>query len=316
MKPGAVVIGRNEGERLIRCLASLHEYASPIIYVDSGSTDGSVEAATAAGAQVLALDMGTPFTAARARNAGLEHLRTVSDTAFAQVVDGDCEMCRDWIPAAVTFLKEHPDVAVVAGRLRERFPQASVWNRLADAEWDTPPGEVDAVGGIALLRLAATEAVNGYRGGLIAGEEPEMCLRLRRKGWKIWRLDKEMALHDIAMARFGQWWRRARRHGHAIAEGVALHGSGPERYCVPQTRRALIWGAAVPLAAALGALATPFAWGLLLAWPIQVLRLRIRGQNWTTAFFLTLGKLPEAQGILGYHLSRLKGNARPIIEYK
>ena len=318
MSLAAVVIGRNEGDRLIRCLASLEGRAAPVIYVDSGSTDGSVEAAHAAGADVVALDMSVPFTAARARNAGLARLKSVSDTgardAFVQVIDGDCELQPGWTEAAQAFLADHPKVAMVAGRLRERFAQATIWNRLADTEWDTPVGETQAVGGIAVLRAEAVAAVGGYRESLIAGEEPELCLRLRRAGWQIWRLEAEMALHDIAMTRFGQWWRRMRRHGHAIAEGRVLHGAGPEHYCVAPMRRALIWGLGVPGAALLGALVTPSAFLLLLAWPAQVLRLRLRGESLTQAFFLVLGKLPETQGILSYHLTRRKGPQ--IIEYK
>lgn len=314
MTLAAVVIGRNEGARLIRCLASLQGRAAPVIYVDSGSTDGSVAAAETAGADVVALDMSLPFTAARARNAGLERLKAVSNAEFVQVIDGDCELCDGWIETARAFLQQHPKVAIVAGRLRERFADATVWNRLADAEWDTPSGPTQAVGGIAVLRCTAIDQVGGYRDQLIAGEEPELCLRLRRAGWNIWRLDAEMALHDIAMTSWRQWWRRTRRHGHAIAEGAALHGSGPERYCRTECRRALIWGVGVPLVALLGAFVTPWALGVLLLWPAQVLRLRLRGLSWAEAFFLVLGKLPEVQGLLTYVLSRNK--APQIIEYK
>lgn len=315
MNLAAVVIGRNEGARLIRCLDALKGQVSPILYVDSGSTDGSVAAAEAAGAIVVALDMAQPFTAARARNAGLAQLAALEDAPeFVQVIDGDCELRADWVAAALAFLTAHPDVAMVAGRLRERFPDASLWNRLADREWDTPIGETAAVGGIAVLRLAPVQELGGYRADLIAGEEPELCLRLRRAGWKIWRLEAEMAWHDIAMTKVSQWWRRARRYGHALAEGAVLHGAGPERYCLAERRRALIWGLALPLVTLLGALVSPWALVLLLIWPAQVLRLRRRGENWAAALFLTLGKLPEAQGILSYRLTRRKP-AR-IIEYK
>lgn len=45
----AIVIGRNEGQRLIDCLGSLLGQVRRVIYVDSGSSDGSVEAARARG---------------------------------------------------------------------------------------------------------------------------------------------------------------------------------------------------------------------------------------------------------------------------
>lgn len=48
---GAVIIGRNEGARLVACLASFPGWVRPLVYVDSGSTDGSVAAARAAGAE-------------------------------------------------------------------------------------------------------------------------------------------------------------------------------------------------------------------------------------------------------------------------
>src|SRR5262245_59959307 len=89
---GVVVIGRNEGKRLRRCLRSLRA-AEMVIYVDSGSTDGSPEWVRAQRAEVVALDMTTPFTAARARNAGWRRLREMAPYCrYVQFVDGDCEM--------------------------------------------------------------------------------------------------------------------------------------------------------------------------------------------------------------------------------
>lgn len=314
---GAVVIGRNEGPRLIRCLTSLQGQVGRLVYVDSGSSDGSLDAARALGAEVVELNMDQPFTAARARNAGIARLGRADDVpGFIQFVDGDCEVQPGWIETADAFLQDHPGVAVACGRRRERFPEASVYNRLIDQEWDTPIGETRSCGGDALMRWSAVHAVGGFNGTLIAGEEPELCVRLRKAGWTIWRLDAEMTLHDAALARFGQWWQRARRAGHAYAEGVTLHGHAPERHCVSQIRRTLSWGVALPVATGLGVLVTPWALLLLLFWPAQILRLRLRGENWARAVFLALGKLPEAQGALGYWWHRLMGNRATLIEYK
>jgi GT2 family glycosyltransferase len=314
----AIAIGRNEGDRLVRCLASLSGKVGRIVYVDSGSTDGSVAAAEAAGAEVVRLDMSRPFTAARARNAGLARLAEIDpDGAFVQFLDGDCELRDGWIETARSALLADPGLAVVCGRRRERFPEASVWNRMIDAEWDTPVGPARACGGDAMMRRKALSDVGGYRDSLIAGEEPEMCFRMRRKGWRIERLDAEMTLHDAALTRFSQWWKRARRAGHAFAEGAALHGGGEEGFRRAETRRAIFWGAALPLAVLAGCLVFG-AWALvlLLAWPLQILRLRLRKFPWPHALFLTLGKFPEAQGVLGYWFGRLTGRRRDLIEYK
>ena len=308
----AVVIGRNEGARLIACLDSLAGQVRQVVYVDSGSTDGSAQAAAARGARVVQLDMTQRFTAARARNAGLAVLEAPE---FVQFVDGDCAVQGAWVATAVQAMAEHPKAVVICGRRRERHPEASVYNRLCDREWDTPVGEATACGGDALMRFAAVQAVEGYDPGLIAGEEPDLCLRLRRAGGEVWRIGAEMTLHDAAMTRFGQWWQRSRRAGHAFAEGAQRYGAAPERHWVTETRRALIWGAAVPVAALLAGMLHPAGLLILLAWPLQVLRLS-RRMGWEVALFSVLGKLPEAQGALGYHLNRLRGRQRGLIEYK
>lgn len=313
MSIAAIVIGRNEGARLIACLDALTG-VTPVVYVDSGSTDGSVAAARARGAQVVDLDMTLPFTAARARNAGVAALP--EGVALVQFVDGDCVLQDGWLAQAEAFLAAKPQVAVVCGRRREMYPQASVFNRLIDAEWDTPVGAVRACGGDALTRVDALRGVGGYNPALIAGEEPDLCVRLRHAGWQIWRLDAEMTAHDAQITHIGQWWKRTNRAGHAFAEGATLHGNPPERHWVVETRRALLWGVAGPLLIAF--LVVAFGpLGLLapVAYPLQVARLSRRG-GWAWAFFSVLGKFAEAQGALGFYWRRLRGGPKRLIEYK
>ncbi|MNF78198.1 Glycosyl transferase family 2 [compost metagenome] len=320
---GVVVIGRNEGQRLERCLASLEGSADKVVYVDSGSVDGSVQMARQRGVEVLALDMTRPFTAARARNEGFARLQRLLPTMrHVQFVDGDCEVAAGWLPKAQAFLYAHPAVAVVCGRRRERFPQRSVYNLLCDLEWDTPIGETKACGGDALMRADAFAAVSGYRASLIAGEEPELCVRLRAAGWKIWRLPEEMTLHDAAMTRFGQWWQRSLRGGYAFAEGAFLHGAAPERHWQRESRRIWIWGLAIPLAI-IAASAWLGGWGLLLLliYPLQAVRLARRGvrsarENWLQAVFLVLGKFPEMLGQVKFLLNRFGAGKAVLIEYK
>lgn len=310
----AVVIGRNEGARLIACLHSLTGQVRRLIYVDSGSTDGSTEAAAQLGAEVVRLDMTQPFTAARARNAGLQRLAQ-DPPAFVQLLDGDCQLQPQWLAAALVGFADHPAAVAVCGRRQERFPEASVWNRLADEEWNTPVGQARACGGDVLLRYGAVMAVNGFREDLIAGEEPELCLRLARNGGQIWRIDAEMTLHDAAMTRFSQWWRRSRRAGHAFAEGAFLHGAGPERHWRAETRRAVLWGAVLPVIILGAGLLHPAGWLLALIYPLQILRLA-RGKGLIWAFWMTVAKFAEAQGVLGFWLDRLRGRRRGLIEYK
>lgn len=317
----AIAIGRNEGARLTACLDSLQAAGIPrIVYVDSGSTDGSPARAAACGAQVVALDLTTPFTAARARNAGLAALADAPPD-LVQLIDGDCTLAPGWITTATPHLLARPRLAIVCGRRRERHPEASAYNRLCDREWDTPIGPATACGGDALARYQALASVGGFSPDLIAGEEPDLCLRLRRDGWQIERLEAEMTSHDAAITRFGQFWRRARRAGHAFAEGHWRHRHGPEGHFRRETRRALLWGAALP---ALLLLLLPLSPGLAallaLAYPAQILRLAAREgfsrSGCEAALLLTLSKFAEAQGAFGFHLSRLRRRRVGLIEYK
>ena len=322
-RTGVVVIGRNEGERLRRCLRSVLAKASQVVYVDSGSTDGSVPMARDLGCQVVELDLQLPFTAARARNLGFERLHELMpDLQYVQFVDGDCEVVEGWLDTAACFLDGHPEVAVVCGRRREMHPDSSIYNLLCDIEWNTPVGETKSCGGDALMRAQAFAAAKGYRASLIAGEEPELCLRLRGSGWRIWRLNSEMTLHDAAMTRFHQWWKRAMRAGYACAEGAALHGASPERHRIRETRSIWFWGLGVPaLSAASSLVAGPVGLGWLALYPPQVVRLAFQGsgsarENWWRALFLVLGKFPEVLGQLKFTRDRLFAVRSRLIEYK
>ena len=319
---GVVVIGRNEGERLKHCLSSVGSLASRVVYVDSRSRDGSAEWARKQGVAVVELDSAKPLSAARARNEGFRRLTEIApELSLVQFLDGDCEMDRGWLSAAHGLLTSRPEVAAVCGRLRERFPEHSIYNMLCEMEWNGPVGETRSTGGNAMMRCSAFRQVNGYREDLIAGEEPELCVRLRAGGWKIWRLGDEMGLHDAAITRFGQWWKRAVRGGHAFAQGAWLHGAPPERHCVAETRRAVLWGAVLPLAILSLAAIHP-AWLMLaLAYPLQVLRLAVRGgigdreRRWR-ALFLVIARFAEAQGVLKFWIGRLRRRSAALIEYK
>jgi GT2 family glycosyltransferase len=318
---GVVLIGRNEGARLVDALAAAGAQAGRMVYVDSGSTDGSVAAARSAGAAVVALDLSVPFTAARARNEGLARLLRDGPLDYVQFIDGDCALQPGWIDTARRFLDDRPGAAVAHGRRRERFPEATIYNRLCDWEWDRPPGQARACGGDAMMRVSAFEEVGGFDPGLIAGEEPELCVRLRAAGWEIWCLDAEMTLHDAAMTRFSQFWRRARRAGHAYAEGAAMHGAPPERHGVAGRDRALVWGAGLPLAILLLSLAHPVFLLAALIYPAQIARIAmIQGppgrEGWLRASFMTIAKFPQAQGVLSYAFDRLRGRKAGLIEYK
>ncbi len=324
---GLVVIGRNEGDRLKAGLNSAIAQLpiAHIIYVDSGSTDDSVAWATALGIPVLTLDLSIPFTAARARNTGYQYLCTkYPQLPFIQFMDGDCQLAPDWCKTALATLVMHQDVAVVCGRRREEHPEQSVFNQLCDMEWDTPIGEALACGGDALMRVSALQQVDGYRASLIAGEEPELCLRLRHHHWRILRIDAEMTWHDAQITHFSQWWQRTVRAGHAYAEGAWLHGAPPERHWVRESLRSWTWGFILPITL-LATLPGSKGWSLAGGLAYVLLAAKICWAqhsiySWSVsvqyALFCVLGKIPEAQGQLQFHWHRIIGRTQQIVEYK
>jgi GT2 family glycosyltransferase len=323
-----VVIGRNEGPRLPDCLRSVKAARAPVIYVDSGSRDRSVAIAKEHGVRVLELDPARPFSAARARNEGFELARSMfPHLECVQFLDGDCMLDAAWLSRGRTALEEDPTRAVVIGHLREQGPEQGRYKRLCALEWKSAAGDIvkfGNLGGIMLVRVWMFSAVRGFNPEVIAGEDSELGVRLHAAGFKLTKLDAPMASHEADIRRFGQWWRRAVRSGHAIGQRSALHGRSPSRDCVRERRSTLCWGVALPVLT------------LLLAWPTHGLSLlllaaygalawrvfrfrRLHGDEPADArlyaTFNVIGKFAEAVGLLKYAVSRAAGQFR-IIEYK
>lgn len=313
-----VVIGRNEGERLKRCLRSLPEHLE-VVYVDSASADDSVEFALSRGVQVSHLDLAKPFTAARARNAGLQKfIETSSNFEFVQFVDGDCELEAAWLPEAVNFLDCDESVAAVCGRRRERYPDASLYNRICDQEWNTPIGEASACGGDALFRLSALRECGSYDSSLVAGEEPELCFRLRERGWKIWRIDQAMTIHDADMHHFGQWWKRAVRSGFGYAQVWHKTGrSSSSGLYLRELVRALGWAFGVPTVGILLSIWLGPAALLVIPtlWLAQFLRLARRSSP-VESLHLMLAKAAESIGAMRYVFGLVTLRPLKAIYYK
>lgn len=320
MEIGFVVIGRNEGPRLRACLESVCAESNRVIYADSASSDGSVAVAQQLGVAVISLTDDGNLTAARGRNAGYAELRKLHpECDAAMFLDGDCVLEPGFVEPATAFLEQHPDVAIVCGRRFERHPDASIYNRLCDAEWNTPVGRANECGGDALVRCAAFDQVGGYRSELRAGEEPEMTARMRAAGWKIWRIDARMTEHDAKILKLGQWWRRAQRGGFGYAQVWAATKPLPERLYGKQLRSAFAWAIMLPVLVIIIALLFKQPWVLLVipvSYAVQLGRIAARSKaegRWTRAALLLLAKIPETIGALQFTLS---GTKRRVPEYK
>ena len=325
---GIVVIGRNEGQRLLACLGDLQRQPRPVLYVDSGSSDGSPEGARALGVAVLELDPSRPFSAARARNEGAAALwQQHPELDFVQFLDGDCMLAPGWLDEAEEALRSDAACALAVGHLQERNPQGSVYNLLCALEWRSPSGPVsdaDLLGGILMVRRSVFETLRGYNASLIAGEDPEFGVRVSLAGHRMHKLDATMAVHDADIHRFSQWWKRAIRGGHAIGQRAELHARDASRDGAHQRTSTLAWGLALPAAILL---ALPATNGASLALTVGYLPLALRIARYRRnrgdtprearlyAAFTVLGKFANAVGLVLFYVNRMRGRVR-IIEYK
>ena len=320
-----VIIGRNEGERLERCILSAQAIAGwiakEVIYVDSGSTDGSPELATKLGVYVLPLSPGA-FTAARARNLGWRN----ASGKLILFLDGDTILDENFPLLALTELEKETTNAAAWGHRRELCECLSVYVRVRDLDWVYPPGETLFFGGDVLVRRSALESVNGFDETLIAGEEPEMCRRMRNLGWHIQHIDAPMTLHDLAITRFSQYWRRSQRAGYAFATVSARFRGTSDPFWAEEAKRNKIRGLfwlLSPLVALVASVALLSAWPFML-WVILLFALaartayqyRWKPARWTTlllyGFHSHLQQIPIFFGQLQFLMN---GN-KALMEYK
>ena len=317
-----VIIGRNEGERLVRCLASVKPLGAELIYVDSSSTDGSPERAAALGARVLRVQPERP-SAAVGRNAGWRAARG----EFVLFLDGDTALHPDFVRRALREFHD-PDVAVVWGHRRERDPAQSIYVRVLDLDWIYAPGDTAFCGGDALVRRSVLERTGGFDESLIAGEEPELCRRIRAPGYRIVHIDAPMTAHDLAIRSLRAYWQRAFRAGHAYAEVAERYAASPDPLWRRESHRNLVHGAALLAFAPLLALAflvhpgaaAAFAGLALLVLARSVRRCAWKTGSWTTrvlyALHSHLQQIPILVGQLAYLRNRGLGTRQRLIEYK
>jgi cellulose synthase/poly-beta-1,6-N-acetylglucosamine synthase-like glycosyltransferase len=324
-----VVIGRNEAPRLARCLESLTRSRGvagemEIIYVDSASTDESPAIAGAHCAEVIVLHTERP-TAARGRNAGWRKARA----PFVLFLDGDTVLHERFASTALDAMRRDPQIAAVWGHRRELHPGDSVYNRVLDLDWIYAPGDTEYCGGDVLMRKSALEEAGGYDQDLIAGEEPELCRRLRARGYRISHIDAPMTGHDLHMTHFTQYWKRALRAGHAYAETASRFRASADPMWQRESRGNLLRGGfwVVTLAASLALVG--FTRLPLLLWFAVLGGLALRSAwkarwkapgNHGTLFLFGLHshiqQVPIALGQLQFHRDRKTGKRSGLIEYK
>ncbi len=323
---GFVIIGRNEGERLAACLASIPASDAPVVYADSASTDDSVETARAAGSIVVELDPGLPLSAARARNEGFLRLKNeCHDLEYVHFVDGDSVLLPDWIGEAMAEFARDSRIVAVCGRRREQSTSSSIYNRICDVEWCLPrEGIASSFGGEVIIRVDAFEQAGGYDDEVIAGEDTELATRLRAGGGSIFQLGVTASLHDAGIRGIGQWLRRAVRCGHAYAQVGHLQEGLPEPVFARARLRTWWYGGVLPaLTLALAPASGGLSLLLLGLYGVQTLRLvrLVRSEGvvrdaWPWSIACVAAQPANLLGMLLFHLRSRTARGVRIIEYK
>ncbi len=320
-----VVIGRNEGDRLVACLRSINESEYPresleVIYVDTNSTDDSLDRAKELGAKVISINPKRPCAAA-GRNAG----SAVATHGLVHFFDGDTIIHPRWFHEAVEAMK-NSNVACVFGRREEIAPSHSIYNFWTHHDWYVVPGKADSCAGDALFRKDVLLAAEGYDESLIAGEEPDLCYRIRSEQSKvILSVDAPMTRHDMGMTKFRQYWTRCTRTGHAYAEVGGRHRG-------MHSWRQARWKHPIHVVGGIVALVVsivlpswwPFsAWVFLeaVAWFRNACRLRVRVGTMRDALRYSLhhylSKLPITVGMCGYWVRAFfRRSPRALVEYR
>jgi glycosyltransferase involved in cell wall biosynthesis len=318
---GVVIIGRNEESTIQASIESASPY--PLVYVDSGSSDQSVELAKASKAHVIELDDSKAYTAARGRNAGFRYLsEQYPDIQYIQFVDGDSTLSKGWLEYGAAVLEKKPRTAAVQGILDERYPDLSIYNKLCEMEWKRVVGPIDYITGLSMIRVKALKETGGYDETIIAGEEPELSLRFIKLGYVMELLDYKMATHDAKMLRFMQWWTRCLRYGHGFSEHLEMEGAN-KKY-IREKFSTLFWAGVIPsliiLSLAFAPLFSVFIASsyVYLIWKIMKFRQRTYNDSQKDgilyACFLCFAKFPQLLGMCLYHYRTLFKKEKTLIE--
>jgi cellulose synthase/poly-beta-1,6-N-acetylglucosamine synthase-like glycosyltransferase len=293
--------------------------------VDSASKDGSPDLAATYGAEVIVVRAERP-TAALGRNAGWR----VAKAEFVLFLDGDTILNPDFPRAALDEMAQDESVAAVWGHRREIHPEESIYNRILDLDWVYAPGIVEFCGGDVLMRRQVLEEMGGYDSELIAGEEPELCRRMRASGYRILHVDRPMTGHDLQMTRWSQYWKRATRAGHAFAEVSSRFRDTDDPFWDAERKRNLLRGGfwMVSFVVAILASVLRISFWPVVTWCALVLVLSLRSawkSRWKSRGLMTLllygihshlQQVPICMGQLRYELDQKRGNRRMLIEYK
>jgi len=223
-----IIIGRNEVRHIEACLRSVIKgiqttAGTEIIYVDSASTDDTIQIVRKYSASIYQLKPDWPLSAAAGRYIG--YLQSRGDYLF--FIDGDTMLVHDWLPKGIRFLQTHPETGGIAGSMHELFEDNNgkpiSLQRHRYGRHENPRTE-KTLGGIALYRRSVLEQAGPFNPYIAVDEERELGLRIQRAGFNLIRIPDLMAV-TTGPSRETLGELRRRYHSRLYTFGTTL------RYC-------------------------------------------------------------------------------------
>jgi GT2 family glycosyltransferase len=176
--------------------------------VDSASKDRTTKIAARYPISVLKLRPEQRLTAAAGRHVGYKW--TTGDLVL--FLDGDMELCAGWLDQALGVMQSRSDVAVITGKVIDlpKALQTPTTEHVETLDKDATGVYVRQGGGAAMYRRSVLERVGTFNPYLYSDEEPELCLRIRHAGYRVFQLPHPIAFHYSAPAEalstfLGKW---------------------------------------------------------------------------------------------------------------
>jgi glycosyltransferase involved in cell wall biosynthesis len=237
---------RHIAQAIEAALAGLDGLSGEVILADSCSTDRTTEIAARYPIRVVQLANPAERRCGAGAQLAFQHARG----DYFYMLDGDMVLDRDFISAAKAFLDAHPEVAAVGGRVREMNLDNAEFQIRAKALESDPnrrPGIVEWLDGGGLYRTRALREVGWFADRNLHGcEELELGARLRARGWKAARIDRDAVDHYGHQEESYTLLFRRFRSGYAGSAGEALRAAlrrphlGTVLRRLPQIRVSLI----------------------------------------------------------------------------
>lgn len=229
MDLSVIVIARNEEKTIGACLDSVKTAADKavaegvvrdyeIIFVDSASTDKTLDVACARNIICVALPADWPLSPA----AGLYNGSLVALGNYLAVVDGDCTLHEDWYVNAVPYLRADINIAGVYGwwveqSVNDRGGLSSSIQQSLDDGRVSVVTEAEFIGN-SLYRKKAVDDVGGFNPYLKGAEDKDLSYRLRLAGYKLLIIPAQIGWHDWSLS-YLEYFRSIR--GWSLGDGHA-----------------------------------------------------------------------------------------------